>query len=234
MRGDVRSALVTPEDGSRRPPRTQEGIELSPLEGPPPLAIDQRPPLQTSHELTRRQRRELRELRRDELRESTRRRRREARLRTREVAADWLMIAGGILLLLALFLPWSRQFSAAMLSRFGASAALTGVPRSPDAWQVYSSSDVLLAVLGAGLAAVAFAGRRMARLVCAAAVLLAAAFVLHALAVPPTNGAQLVEHAGGAVRYMPDAPRSGPGELLALIGLGVALAGIALSLPILD
>ncbi len=225
---------MTPEDGSRRPPRTSDAIELAPVDAPPPIAIEQRAPLQTSHELTRRQRRELRELRRDELRESTRRRRREARLRAREVAADWLMIAGAAVVLLALFLPWSHQFSAAVLSRFGASAALAGVPRSPDAWQVYSIVDVLLALLAAGLTGVAFAGRRTARLVCAGAIGLAAAFILHALAVPPTNGAELVERVGGAVRYVPNAPRSGPGELLALIGLGLALFGIALSLPVLD
>lgn len=220
---------------------SQRGTPRSPAAGehPEPIAFAARsdpesaePP--AARELTRRQRRELRELRRDELRESTRRRRQEARLRTREVAADWLMIAGGAVLLLALFLPWSHQFSPGVLARFGSSAALAGVPRSPDAWQVYSIVDVLIAVLAAALAGVAFAGRRTARLLCAAGIALAAAFILHALAAPPTNGADLAEHVGGVVRYVPNAPRSGPGELLALAGLGVALLGIGLSLPVLD
>jgi hypothetical protein len=183
-------------------------------------------------ELTRRQRRELRELRREELREVTRRRRREASLRTREVVADWLIIAGGLVLLLALFLPWSHQFSAGVLARYGGSAVLAGVARSPDAWQVYSIIDVLLALLAAALVISAVGGERRARLIVAAFALLAVAFIVHALAVPPTNGANLAEHVGGTVRYLPNAPRPGTGELLALAGIGVALGGIAFSLAV--
>jgi hypothetical protein len=83
---------------------------------------------------------------------------------------------------------------------------------------VYSVVDVLLAVLAAGLIAVALLGGRVPRVVVLLGVALALAFTVHALSVPPSNGAVAV-----------DAPGSAAGELVAIIALGVAITGLALS-----
>jgi hypothetical protein len=123
----------------------------------------------------------------------------------REVVADWLMLLGAVVLLVALFLPWSRQH------------ALPGFPASQSAWQVYSVVDVLLAALAVGLLAVALLGGRYGRLVVLGAAAVAAAFTIHALSVPPSNGA-----AAGS-------PGSGAGEVVALVALGAALIGLVLS-----
>jgi hypothetical protein len=131
----------------------------------------------------------------------------------REVVADWLMLLGAVALLVALFLPWSHQ------------QALPRFPSSQTAWQVYSVVDVLLAVLAAGLLAVALLGGRVARLVVVLAAAVAVAFSVHALSVPPSNGAAARSSA------------SGTGEVLATVALGVAIAGLALSFtaePILE
>jgi hypothetical protein len=131
----------------------------------------------------------------------------------REVVADWLMLLGAVVLLVALFLPWSHQ------------QPLPGFPSSQTAWQVYSVVDVLLAALAAALLAVALLGGRYARLVVLLAAGVAVAFAIHALSVPPSNGAT----AGSAA--------SGTGEVVAIIALALGIAGLALSFtaePILD
>jgi hypothetical protein len=129
----------------------------------------------------------------------------------REVLADWLILFGAIGLLVALFLPWSHQFT----------HGLPGVPRSPTAWQVYSVVDVLLALLAGGLLAVALLGGRIPRLVVLLGAAVAAGFAVHALSVPPTNGANIVAPIV--------APASGAGEVVAIAALGVAIAGVGLS-----
>jgi hypothetical protein len=137
------------------------------------------------------------------------------------------MVIAGLALLGSLFLPWSHQLSGSVLAQYGATAALQGVPRDPTAWQVYSAVDVILALLAGALLAAALRGGRPARLCLMAALVLAAVFTLHALSAPPTNGATLFE---AGVGYAPQSPGAGPGETLALIALGLGLAGLALSL----
>jgi hypothetical protein len=131
----------------------------------------------------------------------------------REVLADWLMLFGAVALLIALFLPWSHQ------------RPLPGFSHSLTAWQVYSVVDVLLAVLAGGLLAVALLGGRAARVVVLLAAAVAVAFTVHALSVPPSNGA--IAGAAG----------SGAGEVVAIAALGIAIAGLAISFtsePILE
>jgi hypothetical protein len=143
--------------------------------------------------------------------------------------ADWLMVVGAIALLASLFLPWSHQLSGAMRAQYGASAALQGVPTNPTAWQVYSAVDVVFALLAAAVLVAALRGGRPARLALMAAVAIAAAFTLHALSVPPTNGATLFDPSLTPPGYTPNPPGAGRGETLALVALGLGLGGLALS-----
>jgi hypothetical protein len=143
--------------------------------------------------------------------------------------ADWLMVGAGLALIASLFLPWSHQISASLQAEYGASAALGGVPRSPDAWQVYSAVDVILALLGGTLLIAALRGTRVARAVLLVALLTAAAFTVHALSVPPTNGVNLYDATLTPPGYTPTSPGAGPGETLALLALGCGLAGTLLS-----
>ena len=83
----------------------------------------------------------------------------------REVVADWLVIVGAIVVLASLFLTWSHQFSRAFLAELGSSAQLQGVPHDPTAWQVYSTADVLLALLAVALVLVALRGGPRVRFV---------------------------------------------------------------------
>ncbi|MBV9839067.1 MAG: hypothetical protein JO156_13185 [Solirubrobacterales bacterium] len=147
--------------------------------------------------------------------------------RRRETAADWLLLLGAFGLLGSLFLTWSHQFSRAFLAQWGSSEVLRGVPRDPTAWQVYSAADVLLALLAAGLLASALLGGRAGRLVLLAGLAVALAFILHAIAHPPTNGANVFDPSLG--RYTPDRPTAGAGETFALAALGASVAGLALS-----
>lgn len=148
-----------------------------------------------------------------------------------ERLADWLLVLGGVALAVSLFLPWSHQFSATLLARYGSSPLLRGVPRSPDAWQVYSIVDALLALLAGALVVTALVGGRTARLVLTGFVLIALAFTVHAVNVAPTNGANIVNTAVSPATYLPNSPRPGGGEDLALVALGIAVAGLALSVP---
>jgi hypothetical protein len=145
----------------------------------------------------------------------------------REAVADWLMLAGAPILLGSLFLTWSHQFSHGFLTRYGASPALQGVPHDPNAWQLYSAADVLLALVAGGLLLVALRGTRNARLALVLALAVALAFTVHALGAPATNGADVFN--AGLGRYAADAPAAGPGEMVALVGLGLGLAGTLLA-----
>ncbi len=145
----------------------------------------------------------------------------------RETVADWLMTVAALILLLSLFLAWSHQFSAAFLAHHRGSAFLQGVPHDPDAWQVYSVADVLLALLAAGLLAVALWGGRARRRALAIALAVALAFTVRAVSVPPTNGAVLFDPTSSA--YVATGATSGAGETVALIALVLGAAGVALS-----
>jgi hypothetical protein len=143
--------------------------------------------------------------------------------------ADWLMVLGAIALLASLFLPWSHQLSGAVRVQYAASAALQGVPSDPTGWQVYSAVDIGLALLAGALLAGALRGGRAARLGLMVALAIAAAFTLHALTAPPTNGATLFDPSLTPPGYTPNPPRAGTGETLALGALGLGLLGLALS-----
>ncbi len=148
----------------------------------------------------------------------------------REAIADWLIVISAPILLLSLFLTWSHQFSPAFLARYSNTPALAGLPRDPTAWQVYSIADVLLALLAGGLLAVALQGSRNGRIAVLLGLLVALAFVVHALGTPPTNGANLFDASIGA--YTPDHPSSGAGEVVALVALLLGTAGVALSFTV--
>jgi hypothetical protein len=148
----------------------------------------------------------------------------------REAIGDWLMVLGAPILLLSLFLTWSHQFSPGFLAHYSHTTALSGVPHDPTAWQVYSIIDVLLALLAAGLFAVALQGSRAGRIGVLLGLAVAIAFVIHALGTPPTNGANLFDPALGT--YTPNRPSSGAGEIVALIGLLLGSGGVLLSFTV--
>ncbi len=145
----------------------------------------------------------------------------------REMVADWLMTVAALLVALSLFLPWSHQFSAAFLADHRGDAFLQGVPRDPNAWQVYSVADVLLALLAGGLLAVALWGGRAARLAVAMALVVGLVFTAHALSVPPTNGAVLYDP--GTSGYVATGASSGAGEVVAFVALLLGAGGVVLS-----
>jgi hypothetical protein len=135
----------------------------------------------------------------------------------KEAVADWLMLLAAVVLVLSLFLAWSHQFPVALREV----VALRGVPRDPTGWQVYSVADVCLAVVAGTLVFVAFLGTRRARLVALVPVGIALAFVVRAMSVPPTNGVGLA--------FVTNHARSGTGETVALVALGVGVVGLMLS-----
>lgn len=137
----------------------------------------------------------------------------------RETIADWLMLLAALTLIVSLFLTWSHQLPGSVQH---ANPALSGVPRNPTAWQVYSIADVLLAAVAVTLVAVSFVGTRTARLTALVPVGIALAFVIHASGHPPTNGVALPALA------IPRA-HSGAGETVALIAIGLGLGALALS-----
>jgi hypothetical protein len=145
------------------------------------------------------------------------------------VVGDWLTVVGAAGLFASLFLTWSHQFSPAFLAEWGASDQLRGVPHDPSAWQVYSTADVLLALLAVGLVATALLGRRALRGWMAVAAAIGLAFTLHAVSKPPTNGANIFDPSLSVPNYFPNAPGAGLGETVALAALGVALVGLVLS-----
>ena len=143
----------------------------------------------------------------------------------RERVADWLILVGAVALLASLFLTWSHQFSPAFLAQQGASSQLSGVPHDPTAWQVYSALDVILALLAIALVIVALVGRPAARVGALVVCGLAVAFILRALDTPPTVGANILDPS----LTVPNSPAAGVGETVALVALGLAMAGLALS-----
>jgi hypothetical protein len=148
--------------------------------------------------------------------------------RAREALADWLMALAAPLLLGSEFLTWSHQVRGQLAARYGTSAALAGVPRDPTAWQVYSTVDVLLALVAAGLAAVALWGGRVRRRVLFGGLLLGLAFTAHALAAAPRNGVLVFAPSTG--RYIDPRATAGVGEWVALVALVVGTAGAGLSM----
>ena len=147
-----------------------------------------------------------------------------------EAVAGWLTLIGALALLGSLFLSWSHQLQPGLVSAAGGSPVLRGVPSDPTAWQVYSVADVLLALLAGALFAAAVSGARRVRIGMLAAVGVGVAFTVHALSVPPSNGAIVLNPASGVAQYLPRAPSAGAGETIALIGLALAIAGLGLSL----
>jgi hypothetical protein len=137
------------------------------------------------------------------------------------------MMAAGVLLLISLFLVWSHQLSAAVVTRYAGTGVFDGIPRNPDAWQVYTTADVLLALLSVGLVVTALRGGRTFRMVLTAAVAIALAFVVHALDTPPTNGANVFDSATRS--YVATGARVGIGVTVALIALSAAAAALLLS-----
>jgi hypothetical protein len=150
----------------------------------------------------------------------------------RERLGDLAMLIAAPLLVISTFLTWSHQFSAATLARYGSSLALQGVPRDPDAWQVYSSVDVLLVALAIALVAVALAGARTARWVLLAALALGLVFCAHAAAVAPTDGTLI--GAGTSGGYVDTGATSGVGEIVALAALSLGAAGALVTLAAVD
>jgi hypothetical protein len=150
----------------------------------------------------------------------------------RETISDWLMAISGPLLLGSLFLTWSHQLSPEIRTQYSATAALAGVPAHPTAWQVYSGADVLLALVAGGLMAVALWGGRARRIALALALGVAVAFVVHALSVPPTNGALLFDPTLTPPGYSANPVSSGGGEVLALVALGLGSLGVVLAFTV--
>ena len=148
----------------------------------------------------------------------------------RSVIADWLVLFSALLLAISLFLTWS-SLSPGYVALADRLRTLGGVTRSPDAWQVYSAADVVLAVLAAALLWVALAGPRRARILTLVSCALALAFVVHALGAPPTNGAPNAFRPGPDVSAsVAPAPTPGAGETVAIIALIGAISGLSLSL----
>ena len=150
----------------------------------------------------------------------------------RETISDWLMAIAGPVLLGSLFLTWSHQLSAGVRARYGGTAALAGVPANPTAWQVYSGADVLLALVAGGFMVVALWGGRGRRIALALAVVVALAFVIHALSVPPANGALLFDPTLTPPGYSANTVGSGVGEVLALIALALGGLGVGLAFTV--
>jgi hypothetical protein len=146
----------------------------------------------------------------------------------RELLSDWLMMAAAPLLFIALFLPWSHQISPGLAAGYAHSSALAGIPRDPTAWQVYSIVDLLLALLVPGLVLIALFGLGHGRIALLLALVVALVFTIHAMSVPPTNGVYLP----GLPGIASNRPRSGAGEVLALVALLLGMAGTILSFTV--
>jgi hypothetical protein len=144
------------------------------------------------------------------------------------VVADWLIVVGAVGLVVSLFLVWSHQFSRAFVTRVGADQ-LQGIPRDPTAWQVYSIADVLMALLAAGLFTVALVGGRRARISALVTAVLGLVFTLHAISVAPTIGTNVADTGAGPGHFFQSSATSGAGEVIAVVALGTAIAGLALS-----
>lgn len=148
-----------------------------------------------------------------------------------QALSGWLTLIGALGLFGSLFLTWSHQLPASLLAVAGSSPALRGVPRNPTAWQVYSVADVLLTLVAAGLVVAALLARsRRPRIWVLVAVALALAFAAHAVSVPPTNGVLVLNPVEVSPQYLPHVATAGVGEVVALVSLALAGAGLVLSL----
>jgi hypothetical protein len=150
------------------------------------------------------------------------------RRQLREGIADWMIVFGALLLLLSLFLTWSHQFTNAFVQEVG-SDQLQGVPRDPTAWQVYSIADVLLALLAGALVVAALVAGRAARISALVAAVVGLVFTIHAANVAPTNGINIGTPSPGVSHLVSNTATSGGGEVVAIVALGIAIAGLALS-----
>ena len=137
-------------------------------------------------------------------------------------------MAAAVLLLISLFLVWTHQLSPTVVARYAGTGVFDGIPRNPNAWQVYTSADVLLALLSVGLMVGALRGGRTIRMVLIATVVIALAFVVHALGTPPTNGASVFAPATRS--YVATGAHAGIGVTVALVALAAAAAALLLSL----
>jgi hypothetical protein len=148
----------------------------------------------------------------------------------RGFVADWVVLVSGVVLFGSLFLTWSR-LSPGYLALAGQLQALQGVATEPTAWQVYTTADVLLAILAFALGVVALMRSRRSRVVALVAAFLALGFVIHAANVPPTNGAaDAFRPSLDVPSYVSPSPSAGAGEAVAIGALLVALAGLGVSL----
>jgi hypothetical protein len=146
----------------------------------------------------------------------------------RESVADWMIVIGALLLALSLLLTWSHQFTNTFVQKVGGDQ-LHGIPRDPTAWQVYSIADVLLALLAAALVVAALVAGRGARISALVAAVLGLVFSIHAANVAPTNGVNIATPDAGVAHLVPSTATSGGGEVMAIVALGIAIAGLALS-----
>lgn len=147
-------------------------------------------------------------------------------MRRVQTLADWLLLVGALALFASLFLTWSHQPLPSVPSGLDGSAAVAGLPRNPTAWEVYSVADVLLALLAGGLAALALRGRsRGARITGLVAIGVALAFVVHAASRAPSNGLYLPSLGSVGTAASP-----GVGEVVAIVALALAAAGLVISL----
>jgi hypothetical protein len=139
-----------------------------------------------------------------------------------------MIVFGALLLLLSLFLTWSHQFTNTFIQEVGADT-LRGIPRDPTAWQVYSIADALLALLAGALVVAALVAGRGARISALVAAGVALVFTIHAANVAPTNGVNIAVPDAGVAHLVPSTATSGGGEVVAIVALGIAIAGLALS-----
>jgi hypothetical protein len=144
--------------------------------------------------------------------------------------ADWLVLVSAVGLFVSLFLTWSHQLPKSLLDTFAGGPAIQGIPANPTAWQVYSVADVLLALLAAALVVLALRGRSLwSKVTALVAVAIGLAFTVHAASVAPTNGLLLIDP-NNPPNYLPHLASPGAGETVAIISLGLAAAGLLLSL----
>lgn len=142
-------------------------------------------------------------------------------------AGRLLALTGAAGLLASLFLTWSHPLGPVARAVVPA-AVRAGISASPDAFAVYATAGVLLAVLAVVIAAAGLWGQRPLRAGLLLADLAALAFVVHAAATPPTNGLVLATPGSGGRRYFADPATAGAGETLALVALALAAIGLAL------
>ncbi len=83
--------------------------------------------------------------------------------------------------------------------------------------------------LAIALVAVAMLGTRPVRIAAAAAGAVALGFTLHALSSPPTNRANIFRVVFSVPQYSSSGATAGVGETVAILGLLLALGGLALS-----